>query len=88
MTSDFSLVVLTNNFAQRYGPAQRQVGSVGSHVQDKIVILDTFMDSDQQQHYETIEGILEFEHSTDFINTRRLNASRTLLHLEPDNHMT
>ncbi|XP_021945493.1 ceramide-1-phosphate transfer protein [Folsomia candida] len=57
-------------------------GFVGSDVKTKLEILQGYRTGENRTHYETVEKMLQFEKTTDFINkNKESSASRTLLRL-------
>lgn len=57
-------------------------GFVGSDVKTKIEILQSYRTGENKSHYETIEMMLEYEKSTDYITSNKESSgSRTLLRL-------
>lgn len=57
-------------------------GFIGSDVKSKIEILQGYREGDNSAHYETVEKMMNFEKSTDFIHFNKASSgSRTFLRL-------
>jgi len=57
-------------------------GFIGSDVKTKIEILQSYRDGDNRTHYETVEKMVEFEKSTEYIHSNKESSgSRTFLRL-------
>ncbi len=57
-------------------------GFVGSDVKSKLEILQGYRIGENKSHYETVEQMLEFEKSSDFIHSNKeTSGARTLLRL-------
>lgn len=57
-------------------------GFIGSDVKHKIEILQGYREGDNKTHYETVEKMIEYEKSTDYIHSNKeTSGSRTFLRL-------
>jgi len=57
-------------------------GFIGSDVRTKIEILQAYRDGDNRTHYETVEKMIQFEKSTEYIySNKESSGSRTFLRL-------